>query len=68
MIISKAKLDIAIAKAGLTVRQVIEKTGLSSASVASHFKDGKRSSRPKTVGKIAKALDCQIEDLIIMDE
>lgn len=61
MRISKKKLDIALAKAGITRKELAEKSGVNACIIASITKQSKT---PKTVGKIAKALDCEVIDLL----
>lgn len=61
MRISKKKLDIAIANAGITKKELAKKSGVNACIIASI---AKQSRTPKTVGKIAKALSCNVTDLL----
>lgn len=61
MKISKKKLDIALANAGITKKELSKKSGVNACIIASITK---QNNPPKTVGKIAKALDCKVTDLL----
>ena len=61
MKISKKKLDIALANAGITKKELSKKSGVNVCIIASITKQNKT---PRTVGKIAKALGCEVTDLL----
>lgn len=63
MNIDKNKLDVIMAKQCLTSEMLSKITGVSQVTIA-RLKRGVQKPRPVTVGKIAKALDCKVEDLI----
>ncbi len=62
MVINRLKLEIAMAKNQCTTEELSKISGTSAGEV--HRYAGKRTVRPTTVGKLAKALNCQVEDLI----
>lgn len=63
MKVSKLKLQLAMAKACMTVRDISKKCGVSSRVIANW---GKYEVTPKIIGKVAKALDIPVEDLLDM--
>ena len=65
MKINKQKLQIALATACMTAKEVIEKSGLSKAATMNAI-TGKKV-KPITVGKIAKALNVPVENLIDLE-
>ncbi len=62
MKVSKTKLEIAVAKAGMTWKDLSKAAGLSCAVILQIKKGG--GARPITVGKIARALGCDISDIL----
>lgn len=65
MKINKQKLQIALATACMTAKELIEKSGLSKAATMNAI-TGKKV-KPITVGKIAKALNVPVENLIDLE-
>lgn len=66
MKIDKMKVDIAMANKGFSAKELSEKCGISQITIT-RLKKGVQKARPETVGKIAKALDVQVENLIDLD-
>ena len=64
MNIDKSKLDLAMAKECCTAEKLAKLTGVSQVTLA-RIKRGVQEPRPATVGKIAKALNVQVEELIV---
>ena len=65
MKINKQKLQIALATACMTTKELVGKSGLSKAATMNAL-TGKKV-KPVTIGKIAKALDVQVTDLIDLE-
>lgn len=63
MKIDKMKIDIAIANKGYSAKELSEKCGVSQITIA-RLKRGVQEARPETIGKIAKALNVPVENLI----
>ncbi len=63
MKINDEKLEIAMANKCMTINQLAAKSGVSRMSLA-NYTANRRNPKPSTVGKIAKALDVKVEDLI----
>lgn len=63
MKVSKLKLQLAMARACMTVRDISKKCGVSSRVLANW---GKNELNPKVIGKVAKALDIPVEELLDM--
>lgn len=63
MKVSKLKLRLAMARACMTVRELSQKCGVSSKTLANW---GKTELNPKIIGKVAKALDIPVEELLDM--
>ena len=63
MKVSKLKLQLAMARACMTVRGISKKCGVSSRILAEW---GSKELSPKIIGKVAKALDIPVEDLLDM--
>lgn len=61
--INSQKLIIAIANAGYTATELSKVSGVSQVTLA-RFKAGTQKARPQTLGKIARALNVKVEDLI----
>ena len=66
MKIDKMKVDIAMANKGFSAKELSEKCGISQITIT-RLKKGVQTARPETVGKIAKALDVPVENLIDLD-
>lgn len=63
MKIDKMKLDLAMANKQYLAKELSEKCGVSQVTITRITK-GIQEARPETVGKIAKALDVSVADLI----
>lgn len=63
IIVNSQKLIIAIANAGYTATELSKVSGISQVTLA-RFKAGTQKARPQTLGKLAKALNVKVEDLI----
>lgn len=61
--VNSQKLIIAIANAGYTATELSKVSGISQVTLA-RFKAGTQKARPQTLGKLAKALNVKVEDLI----
>ena len=61
--VNSQKLIIAIANAGYTSTELAKVSGVSQVTLA-RFKAGTQKARPQTLGKIARALNVKVEDLI----
>ena len=66
MKIDKMKVDIAMANKGFSAKELSGKCGISQITIT-RLKKGVQKARPETVGKIAKALDVPVENLIDLD-
>lgn len=66
MKIDKMKVDIAMANKGFSAKELSEKCGISQITIT-RLKKGVQKARPETVGKIAKALDVPVENLIDLE-
>ena len=63
MKINNSKLEIAMGNAVIGTKQLSEMTGIAQETIA-RIKNGKQNPKPITLGKIAKALDVKVEDLV----
>lgn len=63
MKIDKAKIDLAMAKNCFSAERLSEITGISTVTIA-RIKNGSQEPRPQTIGKIAKALNVDVESII----
>lgn len=63
MKICKRKMDIVMANACLTINDLQELSGVSRISIGKYI-NGKVEPKPITVGKIAKALNVPVTDII----
>lgn len=63
MKVDNKKFEIAMANACFTAENLSKATGIAQVTIA-RIKKGIQNPRPVTVGKIAKALDCKVQDLI----
>lgn len=61
--INPTKLIVAIANKGLSATELSTLSGISMVTLA-RFKAGTQKARPQTLGKLAKALNVKVEDLI----
>ena len=62
MKISKDKLEQMMAEKGMSTSQLAQKAGLQVQNVCALFRSKKN--RPLSVGKVAKALECEISEII----
>lgn len=67
MKIKRAQLEMAMAKACLSVGELCENSGIARSTLIK-IKAGKQAPKPVTVGKLAKALDCSVEYLTGLEE
>lgn len=65
MILNSKKIEILIAQKCLTFEDITKKSNLNSYTINKMLKNPDSKIRLKTIGKLAKALDVRIEDLII---
>jgi DNA-binding Xre family transcriptional regulator len=63
MKINIKQLQILMANRIITINELAEKTKISRVHIG-RFLSGKNTTKPATVGKIAKALNVKVEDLI----
>lgn len=63
MKIDNMKLEVAMANACMNYKELSEATEMTQESFV-RIKKGKQNPRPATVGKIAKALNVKVEDLV----
>ncbi|MEG1619791.1 MAG: helix-turn-helix transcriptional regulator [Eubacterium sp.] len=63
MKIDTKKLDLIMAENCLSAEELAKLTGVSSVTV-SRIKKGTQKARPKTIGKIVKALNLKVNELI----
>lgn len=63
MKINKTKLTLAMANACVSINDIAKKSKVSRVSIG-RFLSGKTEPKPATIGKIAKALNVKVEDLI----
>lgn len=63
MKISTEKIELAMANAVVGTKRLSELTGIAPAMIT-RIKNGSQQPRPVTVGKIAKALNVKVEDLV----
>lgn len=63
MKINVSKLNLEMAKACMSTNDLADKSQVSRTSIGK-FIGGKSEPRPVTVGKIAKAIGCKVEDLL----
>ncbi|MDU2489595.1 MAG: helix-turn-helix transcriptional regulator [Clostridium celatum] len=67
MNINLKKIKIAQAKECLSIDEIVNKTGLSRATVSKIF-NGKISATPKTIGLLAKTLNIDVEEILIIEK
>lgn len=63
MKISKEKLFSLMATKGLTARDLHCKSGISENAISKMLNGKSSNTRPSTIGKLSKALECSPEDL-----
>lgn len=57
------KLDLAMANKAYSAKELSQKCGVSQVTIV-RIKKGVQEARPETIGKIAKALDVPVTDII----
>lgn len=67
MIADKRKVQIAMARSCMTVGDIAQKAGIPFQSVKNVI-GGKRSVRPGTIGRVAKALQVDVVDILADEE
>ena len=67
MKLSQTKLLLAMANACITITELSVKSNVSRVTLTK-FTTGKSNPKPVTIGKIAKALEVKVEDLIEGDQ
>ena len=63
MKIDKKKFDIAFANAACTLKEFANKSGIAEVTICRIIK-GKQKARLSTIGKLAKALNVKVEEII----
>lgn len=63
MKIDRNRLNLAVAKSCMTMKDLSEASGVNVTTI-SRINMGKQIPSPRTIGKIAKALNVDVEDLI----
>lgn len=63
MLLDKTKAELAMARPGLNRLDLSRKLGVAAVAVSQYFKPG-RDLHPKTIGKIAKALEIDPSEII----
>lgn len=63
MKLNRKAVDLAQARACLSRKELCEKAGVSTATLA-HLKAGRREPSPKTIGRLARALECDVTELL----
>lgn len=66
MIIDKYKIELELASKGLLLLDLCEMSNVAKATLSLALRN-RRNCRPKTVGKIAKALGVPIENIIVKE-
>lgn len=66
MKIDEKKLNLAMADAGMTLKDVCTSSGISDTAFRA-IRQGKTNPRPATLGKIAKALNVNVKEIICND-
>lgn len=67
MLLDKTKAEIAMARMGLNRLELSQKLGVANLTTSKYFKPG-RDLNPKTVGKLAKALEVDPSEIIKREE
>lgn len=63
MKLSRYKLSLEIARSCLSIEQLSQMAGISRVTLQ-RLKNSRQEARPQTIGKLAKALDIKVEDLL----
>ena len=67
MLLDKTKAEIAMARIGLNRLELYKKLGVANLTTSKYFKRG-RDLSPKTVGKLAKALEVDPAEIVKREE
>ena len=67
MKIDKRKFDLALANAAYTLKELANKSGIAEVTICRITK-GKQKARLSTIGKLAKALNVRVEEIIVDNE
>lgn len=65
MILNKRAIDLLLAKKKMTVRELIRTSGI---NAQTYYKGFEEDIYPKTIGKLADALQVEPEEIIIQEE
>jgi len=63
MKINTRKYNLLLANKGMSVKDLAALSGVNEVTLC-RLKNGSQTARPQTLGKIAKALQCKVEDFI----
>ena len=63
MVLNDDKLKLHLANEGMLLKELCQKSGIAETTLRK-IRQGKCISKPATIGKIAKALNVRVEDLI----
>lgn len=63
MRIDAKKYNLLLANEAMSVKELADLSGINEVTLC-RVKNGLQAARPQTLGKIAKALNCRVEDLI----
>lgn len=63
MILNKEAFNLALAQAELTKQEVAKKSGVAPSTITKLL-NGNQEMQPRTAGKIAKALGCNVTEII----
>lgn len=66
MKINNSKLMLLMANASLSASDLSALSGVNEVTIC-RIRKGNQTARLKTLGKIAKALDCKVEDFVMME-
>ena len=67
MKLDRNKMILAIARKAVSIRDLAKLSGLSESAIAS-FKSGRREPTPKSIGKLAIALDVDVTELLVDED
>jgi DNA-binding Xre family transcriptional regulator len=57
------KYNLLLANKGISVKELATQSGVNAVTLC-RIKNGAQDARPQTLGKVAKALQCKVEDFI----
>ena len=63
MVLDEKKLQVILAEKGLMLKDLYEKSGVTEITLR-RIRKGESTPRPATIGRIAKALDVDVRDII----